>query len=234
MSASGLIQTDNTAFADSVEGVALEEPRYPMAASQFAPLKSYWHLRMPGDVSLACNADKAHRAGITGKGIKVAMCDSGWFKHPYFVGRGYRAAPVVLGPAATLPLRDESGHGTGESANIFANAPDVDFMPVKMSFVNSTGGFNAAVGLNPHIITCSWGSDVPIGPLSAANQVLAAAIAAAVASVLVATAARAGECPADRRVVEQRVLHLADLQFERRGDPRARQAAGEIVDLARV
>ena len=181
---SGLIQTSGTQFDDSIEGVALEEPRYYMAASMFAPLKSYWHLRVPGDVSLGCNADKAHRAGITGKGIKVAMCDSGWFKHPYFVGRGYRAAPVVLGPAATLPLKDESGHGTGESANIFANAPDVDFMPVKMNFVNTTGAFNAAVGLGPHIITCSWGSSTN-GPLSAADQVLAAAIAAAVASGIV-------------------------------------------------
>ncbi|MDX6305252.1 MAG: hypothetical protein QOI77_2221, partial [Blastocatellia bacterium] len=148
---SGLIQTQGTKFEDTVEGVALEEPRYYMAApSMFGPLKSYWHLRLPGDVSLACNADKAHRAGITGKGIKVAMCDSGWFKHPYFVGRGYKAAPVVLGPGATLPLKDEVGHGTGESANIFANAPDIDFAPVKMSFVNSTGGFNAAVGLAPN------------------------------------------------------------------------------------
>jgi hypothetical protein len=184
-SLSGLIQTQGTEFEDSIEGVALEEPRYPMAASMFAPLKSYWHLRVPGDVSLACNADRAHRAGITGKGVKVAMCDSGWFKHPYFVGRGYKAAPVVLGPAAANPLKDESGHGTGESANIFSNAPDIDFMPVKMSFVNSTGAFNAAVGLGPNIITCSWGSHHPFGPLSAADQVLAAAIAAAVASGII-------------------------------------------------
>jgi len=182
---SGLIQTRGTKFEDTVEGVALEEPRYYMAGpSMFAPLKSYWHLRLPGDVSLGCNADKAHRAGITGKGIKVAMCDSGWFKHPFFVGRGYKAAPVVLGPGATLPLKDEVGHGTGESANIFANAPDIDFAPVKMSFVNSTGGFNAAVGLAPNIITCSWGSSTN-GPLSAADQILAAAIAAAVAAGIV-------------------------------------------------
>jgi hypothetical protein len=185
-SLSGLIQTQGTSFEDSIEGVAIEEPRYPMAGpSMFAPLKSYWHLRMPGDVSLACKADRAHRAGITGKGVKVAMCDSGWYKHPYFVGRGYKAAPVVLGPGAANPLKDESGHGTGESANIFANAPDVDFMPVKMSFVNATGAFNAAVGLGPNIITCSWGSHHPSPVLSAADQVLAAAIAAAVASGIV-------------------------------------------------
>jgi hypothetical protein len=181
---SGLIPTEGTKFEDAVEGVALEEPRYYMAGpSMYAPLKSYWHLRLPGDVSLGCNADKAHRAGITGKGIKVAMCDR-WFKHPYFVGRGYNAAPVVLGPGATLPLKDESGHGTGESANIFANAPDISFMPVKMNFVNTTGAFNAAVGLGPNIITCSWGSSTN-GPLSAADQVLAAAIAAAVASGII-------------------------------------------------
>ena len=178
----GLIRTRGTKFEDVIEGVALEEPVYYMAASMFAPLKSYWHLRMPGDVSLGCNADRAHRAGITGKGVRVAMVDSGWFKHPYFLGRGYRAAPVVLGPAAANPLADESGHGTGESANIFANAPDVELLPVKINFVNSTGAFNAAAGLTPDIITCSWGSSVAFGPLSAANQTLAAAIAAAVAA----------------------------------------------------
>jgi hypothetical protein len=178
----GLINTRDTKFEDVIEGVALEEPVYYMAASSFAPTKSYWHLRVPGDVSLGCNADRAHRAGVTGRGIKVAMVDSGWFKHPYFVNRGYKAAPVVLGPAAANPLADESGHGTGESANIFANAPDIDFLPVKLNFVNSIGAFNAAVGLGPDIITCSWGSDIRTGPLSAANQALAAAIAAAVVS----------------------------------------------------
>ena len=178
----GLINTRNTKFEDVIEGVALEEKVYYMAASSFAPTKSYWHLRIPGDISLGCNADRAHRSGITGKGVKVAMVDSGWFKHPYFVNRGYKAAPVVLGPAAANPLNDESGHGTGESANIFANAPDIDFLPVKINFVNSIGAFNAAVGLGPDIITCSWGQDIRSGPLSAANMALAASISAAVAA----------------------------------------------------
>jgi subtilisin family serine protease len=156
-----------------------------MAASMYAPLKSYWHLRMPGDVSLATNADRAHRSGVTGKGIRVAMCDSGWFKHPFFVGRGYRVAPVTLGPGTSNPTHDENGHGTGESANIFAVAPDVELLPVKMSFVNTTAAFNAAVGLGPHVISNSWGSSKQFGPLSAADQALAAAIAAAVASGIV-------------------------------------------------
>lgn len=181
----GLIPVGGTRFSDLLEGVAIEEPRYFMAPSMFAPTKSYWHLRVPGDVSLGCNADKAHRGGITGKGIKVAMVDSGHYKHPFFTGRGYRVAPVTLGPAASNPLADESGHGTGESANIFAVAPDVDLLPVKINFVNSVGAFNTAVGLSPHIITCSWGSSKQNPPLSAADQTLAAAIATAVASGIV-------------------------------------------------
>jgi subtilisin family serine protease len=183
----GLISTAGTQFEDVLEGVAIEEPRYYMSESMFPPTKEYWHLRMPGDVSLGCNADQAHRTCITGKGIKVAMVDSGWYKHPFFVGRGYKVAPVVLGPAASNPLKDEVGHGTGESANIFAVAPDVQLLPVKMSFVNSVGAFNTAVGLGPDIITCSWGSSKkgPSPPLSAADQALAAAIAAAVAAGII-------------------------------------------------
>ena len=178
----GLISPRGTPFADVLEGIAIEEPRYFMGASMFAPPKSYWHMRVPGDVSLGCNADRAHRVGVTGSGVRVAMVDTGWFRHPYFVGRGYHAAPVVLGPGAANPLADEIGHGTGESANLFAVAPDVEFLPVKMSFVNTIGAFNAAVALAPHVITCSWGGDKRKGPLTAADQALAAAIAAAVAA----------------------------------------------------
>ena len=181
----GLIDTSRTGFADLLEGVALEEPRYYMAASATAPPADYWHLDVPGDVSLGCNADKAHRQQITGRGIKVVMVDSGHFAHPFFAARGYRVGAVVLGPGAANPAADESGHGTAESANIFAAAPDVDFTMLKMSFVNSTGAFNAAVALSPHIISCSWGSSILNPPLSAADSALAAAIAVAVANGIV-------------------------------------------------
>lgn len=180
---SGLIATAGSTMGDLIEGVAIEEPMYAMGPSMFAPHKAYWHLDVPAGISLGCNADKAHRSGITGKGIKVAMVDSGWYKHPFFVNRGYRAAPVLLGPGAAFPLKDESGHGTGESANIFACAPDIELLPVKINFFNSLGAFNAAVALHPHIITCSWGGDTLTSTtLSAPNLALAASIAAAVAS----------------------------------------------------
>jgi subtilisin family serine protease len=181
----GLINTSGTAFSNLLEGVGIEEPRFYFAVSPLPPPDSYWHLDVPGGVSLAANADPAHRDGITGKGITVVMADSGHFAHPYFSARGYRVGPVVLGPGATAPERDESGHGTAESANIFAVAPDVNFTMVKMSFVNTIGAFNAAVGLSPDVISCSWGSDKQNGPLSAADLAASAAIATAVATGIV-------------------------------------------------
>jgi hypothetical protein len=185
----GLIETAGTRFESVLEGVAIETPRYYMAPSIFPPRKAYWHLTVPGDVSVGCNADRAHRGGTTGSGIKIAMVDSGFYKHPFFESRGYRVNPVTLGPGATNPTQDEVGHGTGECANIFAVAPDIELSPVKCSnglaLVNTTGAFNAAAALNPHIITCSWGSSQRFGPLSPADQALAAAVAAAWASGIV-------------------------------------------------
>jgi hypothetical protein len=181
----GLITTAGTAFENLIEGVAIETPRYFFATQPMPPKKAYWHLQVPHDISLGCNADKAHRSGITGRNVKVAMVDSGHFAHPFFAARGYRVQPVTLGPGAINPSADDNGHGTAESANIFAVAPDAELWPVKINFANSTGAFNAAVGLSPQIITCSWGSDVRAGPLSAANQTLAVAIADAVARGIV-------------------------------------------------
>jgi subtilisin family serine protease len=177
----GLISTKGTRFENFLEGVAIEVPRYPMVANAFAPKKAYWHLDVPHDVSLGCNADKAHRSGITGKGIRIAMVDSGHFAHPFFSERGYRVSPVTLGPGTADPAVDDNGHGTAESANIFSVAPDIELLPVKIDFANTIGAFNAAVGLNPHIITCSWGSDQRTDTLSPADAALAAAIADAVA-----------------------------------------------------
>jgi hypothetical protein len=182
---SGLIDVVGTRFEDVLEGVAIEEPRYYMASSVFAPTKAYWHLDVPAGISLGCNADRAHRSGITGKGMKVAMVDSGHYAHPFFAARGFKVSPIVLAPGASNSSEDESGHGTGESANIFAVAPDVELLPVKMSFVNTKAAFDAAVGLGPDIITCSWGSSIQFGPLSAADQALAASIATAVAAGIV-------------------------------------------------
>jgi subtilisin family serine protease len=180
----GLISTVGTSLGDVLEGVALEVPRIYLAASPTAPTVQYWHLDVPADVAVGCNAAVAHGMGITGRGVRVAMVDSGWFRHPYFTAHLYDVDPVVLAPGATEPDRDESGHGTGESANILAIAPNCKFMPVKANFVNTIAAFNAAVALRPDVISCSWGSHSPFA-LSAADMALAASISAAVASGIV-------------------------------------------------
>jgi hypothetical protein len=177
----GLIVPQSGKLSNYIEGVALETPYYPFAPATLPPTKAYWHLNVPADVSLGCNADKAHRAGITGKGVHVVMVDTGFYRHPFYAARGYRANNVVLAPGTTDPTVDDNGHGTGEAANIFATAPDVDLTPMKWNFVNSTAAFNAAAAIVPDIITCSWGSSQR-DSLTAANQTLAAAVAAAVAN----------------------------------------------------
>jgi hypothetical protein len=148
----GLIDTSQSPLAEVVEGVALSKKGYPFAVSKLPPRKSCWYLDVPADVSLGMMADRAQRVGYTGKGVDVVMVDTGWFRHPFFTSRGYRSNPVVLGPGASRPNRDEVGHGTGESANAFSVAPDISFTMVKADFVNLTGAFNAAVALGPDII----------------------------------------------------------------------------------
>ncbi len=179
----GLIDTSKSVLRDVLAGIAINEPVYFFGGpSPFPPVKAYWHLNVPLDVSKGMNADQAHAAGFTGKGVKLVMVDTGWYQHPFFVEKGYSVNPVVLGPAATDPEHDEIGHGTGESANAFSVAPEAEFTMVKMSFVNSVGAFNTAVSLKPDVISCSWGSSkrYPQPDFSAADQALAAAIANAV------------------------------------------------------
>jgi len=177
----GLVSTTGTLMSDVLEGVALEVPRSYFQSSVTPPEVAYPHLNIPQDVAAGCNASLLHSLGINGAGVKVAMVDSGWFRHPYFDAQHYKVAPVVLGPAASEPDHDESGHGTGESANIFSIAPACELHPVKANFVNTTGAFNSAVALMPQIITCSWGSHSPFA-LTAQDMVLSASIGAAVAS----------------------------------------------------
>jgi hypothetical protein len=78
----GLIVTGGTRFEDVLEGVALEEPSYLTAPTAFPPPQDYFHLDVPADVALGCNADLAHRGGTTGAGVTVAMVDTGWQAHP--------------------------------------------------------------------------------------------------------------------------------------------------------
>ncbi len=168
-----------------IEGVAFAQPPeyFVSALPPLAPVASgaYRYLDVPDEVAMILNAERIHRLGTTGRGIRVAMVDTGQYRHPFFNRFGLRVKKTVLGPGATDPDADPVGHGTGESANIFATAPDIQLIPVKMAW-DSTGAFNKAVAEKPHVITCSWGYNVdkPGNTLSPYLKTLEVAVSLAV------------------------------------------------------
>lgn len=154
--------------------------RFPAnGPSLYPPQVGYHHLRVPGDVVTTLNAARVHREGTTGRGVRVAMIDSGFAHgHPYFKENGYNTS-VSLAPGASHDDRDGSGHGTGESANLLAIAPDVTFIGVKLD--NEDGGqgasvlegFQEAMRHNPQVISVSLGYDMcptDIGGRRTSNQ----------------------------------------------------------------
>lgn len=198
-SLSGFIDTSNSPFANLLEGIALNEPMYYFTAgssvlaerptaSATPPQVNKFHLSVPDDVTRLLRADRVHGNGITGRGVKVVMVDTGWYRHPYFEQQGYHATPVVLGSGATNPDDDEYGHGTGESANLFAIAPEITFTMVKQGpafsedqvMINGAAEINQAAALHPDIISCSWGLSVNTSSMTPSQTTIAAAIANAV------------------------------------------------------
>jgi subtilisin family serine protease len=86
------------------------------------------------------------------------MVDSGFFPHPFFAANGYKLI-ASASPGADKPEEDQSGHGTGECANIFTIAPDCTVYGVK-SGASSATALEAAIGLGPDVVSNSWGYDV--------------------------------------------------------------------------
>lgn len=158
------------------------------------PAIPYHHLKPPADIARVLNATPAHFEGITGKGVRVAMIDSGFaHSHPFFKANRYNSS-VILAPGATDRSRDGSGHGTGESANIFAIAPGVTFIGIKLdNETNPNAGASVLEGLqealkhDPHVISVSLGYDLrgpnntPLPRLPNSLVALEAEIQAAVA-----------------------------------------------------
>jgi len=146
--------------------------------SPLPPRVKYHHLRVPDDVAMVCRSHIVHQQGVTGKGVLVAMPDTGFYKHPFYLWHGYNYQ-ATLSPDAIRVERDEYGHGTAEAANIFANAPDIDFIGVKMGG-NATLAFKTASDLYPAVMTNSWGWDLPGAVLPNFLKPLEAAVIEAV------------------------------------------------------
>lgn len=188
----GEIDVANTHWNEILDGVSINEPAYYLQQSipsATPPQTNIRYLQVPDDLAEELSARLAHEQGITGKGVKVVLIDSGCYvEHPFFRKHKYNLG-IVLGPGSTLPEQDVNGHGTGVAANVLAIAPNACLTVVKADIalqnryrnVNSTAAFRKAVSLRPDIISCSWGSDLRSPyQLSASHKVLAAAIADAV------------------------------------------------------
>lgn len=130
------------------------------------PIPPFWNdkfrLRVPIDVAQILRANSVHRRKITGHGVRVIMPDTGFYHHPYFIEQGYNFLAVTT-PDALDHTTDNHGHGTGECANLFATAPGINFIGLKMN--NPTLAIKTATELRPDVITNSWGYDVD-GPLA--------------------------------------------------------------------
>jgi len=156
-----------------VDGVVIEKPRFYSAVfpSPIPATSLKFHLRVPGDVGLVLNAAPAHLLGHRGEGVLVAMPDSGQYRHPFFTANRFQLKRTISVVPGTDPSKDPVGHGTGESANIFAVAPGAVLQAIRTSNdagkgVGAGAGFLQAKDLNPkpRIITNSWGSDQPYPP----------------------------------------------------------------------
>ena len=138
---------------------ANERPTPPLWPDKF-------RLRVPVDVAQIMRASSVHRRGVTGRGVKVVMPDTGFYYHPYFKEQGYNFMALTT-PDAVDYTTDDHGHGTGECSNLLSTAPGVNFVGLKMG--NATLAIKTAVELNPDIISCSWGYSVDLPGTSMPN-----------------------------------------------------------------
>jgi hypothetical protein len=154
-----------------VDGVVLERPRilYAVFPAPIPPTSPKYHLRLPNDLATALGALPGHQQGWFGEGVSVVMPDSGWYRHPFFTANGYQVKTPIVAIPDTNPSKDPIGHGTGESANIFALAPKAILQPIRGTtedgkFVGVFAAFLRGKALNPQIMTNSWGGDDPYPP----------------------------------------------------------------------
>ncbi len=128
----------------------------PTSISAIPPNTTNYHLRLE-DVVRALNAPRCHRKGWTGRGVRIAMADTGFARHRFFDDYGF-AVTRVHPTRADHAAIDPSGHGTGESANALVVAPDAELIGAKFGH-SAAEAIDACLNHNPDILTNSWGWD---------------------------------------------------------------------------
>lgn len=148
----------------AVTGIVFPVRPHYYAVSAFPPRVPYYHLHVPQDIARLLCAQAGHAAGLTGKKIKVAMIDTGFYRqHPYYstpLLHGGRKLDItthgVLGLPQSDPNKDEYGHGTGIASNVLSVAPECEFHHIKDDG-DPVAAFGIARSVGAQVITNSWG-----------------------------------------------------------------------------
>lgn len=117
------------------------------------------HVRLPDQLADILNATPLHKVGIRGRGIRIAVIDSGFFPHPFYLSRGYRITPVPTHKEKE-PHCDEYGHGTAQLASLFSIAPEAEALVIKCMERDPSYALERAIELHPHVINCAWGFNI--------------------------------------------------------------------------
>ncbi len=117
------------------------------------------HVKLPDQLGRILGADRVHARKITGRGIRVAVIDSGFYPHPYYQARGYRIRHIPT-RKERKPQVDEYGHGTAQLASLFAVSPDVEALVIKCMDRDPSYALEKAIALRPDILSCAWGFNI--------------------------------------------------------------------------
>lgn len=167
-------------------------------ASAQAPVRAAPFLDVWSDVPRLLNVQAIHKAGTRGRGVRVAMIDTGFFHdHAFFAGKSLSTS-VALAPGASERSKDADGHGTAMSANLLAVAPEVTFVGVKVDVgadqqqgdgTSLLEALQEALRHDPQVLNFSLGYALTGGTVPNGLKALEAEINAAIAAGVVVVAA---------------------------------------------
>ncbi len=123
------------------------------------PLIQEHHVRLPDQAASLLHADEVHAQGVQGRGIRVAMIDSGFFPHPFFLDRGYKITYIPT-RKEPKPYTDQYGHGTAQLASLFTIAPEAEALVIKCMDRDPSQALERAIGLRPNVLSCAWGFNI--------------------------------------------------------------------------
>ncbi|ABS66338.1 peptidase S8 and S53 subtilisin kexin sedolisin [Xanthobacter versatilis] len=152
-------------IARLIDDAYIQWPATPMTTPP-APIGAFGPDRvyLPNDLANLLNASGPAVRGMSGAGVRVAMVDTGFsLDHPYFLNRRFS---VLTAPGAD-GTRDRDGHGTAMCANLFAIAPDIDFIGISLGLPDGSvpidalhGGILLALAHQPDILVLSIAYDL--------------------------------------------------------------------------